>query len=510
LYKKLLNPLLKFFRNKTISTAFTPTYDAAARQNRNYGEFRNFVAFTNRPYWQPLTGFASIFKWFATNPVLYAVVMIKARESANMRYVVHKRGKPDEIEPENTRKDLPRKIYQIMGQPNPLQSKWEWLLQRKVLFELAGNSFTYGNAPLGFKPTIENIQTMFNVWPQYMNVMLTGKYFEATELSEIISGWKFQYNQYKKEFRPDEIFLRSGPNLGMQDGLILGRPTAAGLVKPLSNIEMGYESRNVIMRNRGMRAIISSDKGDASGSVPFLPQERTEMQEDFADRYGTLEDQWQWLLTGLPVNVTPIDQDVMKLGLFEEIATDAMIVCHAFGVPEILLKLYLQGATFENQSESVKRLYNGTLIPEAEAELTAFNNWLGLTNTDWELSGSWDHIPGLQRSEADRSSANRNASLYLKDLFMVGAITHNQWLIGVEMEPYGPEGDKRIWDFDDRQLAIIMRSTIAVQADNQQQNQNGNGQNGQNGQNGNGNGQNNNGDKFNFFGFQRNGHRAGV
>jgi hypothetical protein len=85
--------------------------------------------------------------------------------------------------------------------------------------------------------------------------------------------------------------------------------------------------------------------------------------------------------------------------LFEEIATDAIAVCNGYGVPEILLKMYLKGATFENQVASVRRLYEGTLIPEAEDDLIALSNFLGLNETDYYLYPSFAHVPVLQESE---------------------------------------------------------------------------------------------------------------
>lgn len=390
--------------------------------------------------------------------------MIKARESANMRFIVRNKRTQD-IEPETTRKPLPKKIYDLFNNPNVLQSRWEFLQQRKVLEQVCGNSFTYANCPIGFKTNIENVQSLFNVWPQYMQFILAGSYFEATKIEEVIKSWKFEYGTYKKTFEPHEILHRNQPNTNIGNGLIFGSPIAQALVKPLSNIDMAYESRNVLMANRGMRAIFSSDRGDDSGKIPLFPEETKEVYASLK-KFGTMEGQENFWFTNYPISVTPIDQDVTKLGLFEEIATDAMLVCHAFGVPEILLKLYLQGATFENQSESVKRLYSGTLIPEAEDDLIAFNRFLGLNDTEWVLEGSFDHVPGLQRAEADRSKSNREASVYLKDLFLCGAITHNQWLEGVELEPY-TDGDKRIWEFDDRQIGIILNK-LTVQSESQQ------------------------------------------
>lgn len=367
----------------------------------------------------------ALFDMYNSNPVLYAVIMIKAREYANLRVqVVNKKtGLAEKI---TTLKKIPRAIYDIFDRPNALQSRWEFFMQRKIFEEVAGNSFTYGNFTLGFKPDVTNLSALWNVWPRYMDYQLTGKYFEATEVKDIIKQWRFKWGAYEKTWEPYEIMHKNKPNTDLKDGLIFGRAASLSLVQPLSNIAMGYESRNVIMANRGMRVMLTSSKKDESGIIALLPHE-TKAVEDSLKNYGLLRGQSQFFFTSQPVQATPIDQDVMKLGLFDEIATDAMMVCHAHGVPEILLKLYLKGATFENQNASVRRLYEGTLIPEAEDEMTAWESFFGLQDTEWELRPSFNHVPVLQESEVQKQAGMKTKSERLLAEVTAGAITIEEY-----------------------------------------------------------------------------------
>jgi len=384
----------------------------------NFGiPFVSYLLFKDTPYWQQLRGLMDYFEWFITNPIFYAVVMIKAREYANMKFVIKNR-RTGEVEPETTRKPLPQKIYKLLNNPNVMQKRWEFLIQRKIFREVCGNTMTYGNAGFGMGVNINNIVALWNVWPQYMEFKLAGKYFDATEATDVIKGWRFKYGDTEKEFATNEILHQNSPNIDPRAGLIFGTPTAASLIRPLSNIDMAYESRNVMMQNRGMRVILSSDRGDASGKIPLLAKEKDEIQEQIKG-YGLREGQKQFFFSNMPLKSTPIDQDVRKLGLFEEIATDAMLVCHAFGVPEILLKLYLHGATFENQAASVRRLYQGTLIPESQDEIIAFNSFLGLDDTEWYIEGSFDHVAELQESEKLKADTSKIYSdQYLAELKM--------------------------------------------------------------------------------------------
>lgn len=362
------------------------------------GGFSNYMFFNNSPTWQSLIGLQSLFDHFHNNPVFYAVVMIKAREYSNMRIKVVNRWDETKVEPETTRKEIPAKLYALFNKPNILQSRWEFFQQRKIFEEVSGNSMTYGNFALGMKPGIGNLSALWNVWPQYMKIKLAGKYFEATQLSDIIKGWQFQAGAYQKDWEAFEVMHKNKPNTNISDGLIFGRSTASSLYRPLSNIMMAYESRNVLMKNRGMRVVLSSNKSDASGNIA-LQDDEIKAVDDAMTNYGMLEHQHQFFFSSMPLTATPIDQDVYKLGLFDELATDAMMVCNAYGVPDILLKLYLKGATFENQEASVRRLYQGTLIPEAEDDMIAFNSYLGLDDTDWKLTADFSHVACLQESE---------------------------------------------------------------------------------------------------------------
>jgi len=233
--------------------------------------------------------------WFISNPVFYAVVMIKAREAANMRIKVVNRW-TGEVEPIGTRKQIPAKLYELFNKPNVRESRWEFFQARKVFREVCGNSFVYGNFGLGMTKSPLNCSSLMNVWPQFMEFKLKGKYFSATDINEIIEGWRFKFGQHVENWGPHEILHSNAPNLDPRTGLIFGSATALSLIKPLSNIDMAYESRNVIMKNRGMRAIIASDRGDQSGKIPLLSHEKEVMDEEIK-KYGLLEGQNQFFMT---------------------------------------------------------------------------------------------------------------------------------------------------------------------------------------------------------------------
>lgn len=415
----------------------------------------NYFLFNDTPQWIDLKHTQSLFELYHRNPVYFSTINILANEMANMKFFVMNK-KTGEYEPENTKKEIPKKIYRLLNFPNPLQSRWEFLRQNKILHEVAGNSFVFANAPFGMKPNISNIQTLQNIWPQYMKAKVSGKYFSITEIEDLIEKWVFRPDTDKITFEPNQILHRNTPNTDSSD-LILGKSTALSLIMPLSNIEMAYESRNVLMRNRGMRAIISSALGDMTGKIPVQETEKKSINEAMKN-YGIRKNQNQFFFSPVPLDVKTIDQDVRKLGLFEEIEHDAIEVAHAHGVPDELLKKSLEGTTFSNQDSAYKRLYQGTIIPQSNDFVISLNRFLGLEEEEWEIVGSFDHIPSLQKSEKEKHDAYKSASVYLEKLFYAGAISLNTWLDQMELpmikEPYG---DLTLIQMDDEQREMVLR-----------------------------------------------------
>lgn len=399
--------------------------------------FANFLLFNNTPQWQQLTNMQGIFDWYHSNPIFYTTVMIKAREYSNMKIkVVNKNS--GVVEPEKTQKPTPRKLYKLFNKPNVMQSRWEFMKQRKILHEVGGNSFTYGNFTIGTQNAVENLAALWNVWPANMQFKLTGKYFEATKIEDVVKEWKFEVGPYKKVWTPYEILHRNEPNTDINNGIIFGRSAAQSMIKPLTNIDMAYEARNVIMKNRGMRVILTSDRGDASGKIPLLDDE-VAATEKAIKKYGILEGQQQFMFSNMPLKVTVVDQDVMKLGLFEEIYSDAMMICNAFGVPEILLKLYIKGATFENVEASVRRLYQGTLIPESIDDMLATGSFLGLDDEDWMIMSSFDHVSVLQESEEKKETIRKQKADRLLAELAKGMITPDEYRLETARDPIPPK-----------------------------------------------------------------------
>ncbi len=402
---------------------------------------------------------------YEKNPVLSSAVDLRASYLSNAQFNVKNLKNGELITYKDFRKiknpsyEL-KKMFQLVYNPNPLQSRMEFLTLVSIMHDVFGNSFIRANtASSTGDVNIRDVGTLFSVWPQYMTPILTGKYWDATDEKDIIKGWKWKWLENEKKFSADEILHRKEPNLKLNQlqDWVLGESKIISLSVPLSNIRIAYESRNVIARERGMRGIITSDMKDGQfGSIALEEDEKKTVQDDFKEKYGFREGQNQFYITGLPIKYYAVEQDVRKLGLLDEIASDAMIVLNKFGIPEVLGKLYLEGATFENQESSERRMYQNTTIPFAEDFADDLNDWLKTRDFDFEYQVSFSHLPVLQQSYKDKAIADKNMTVVMSKLFLTGGCTYNDWLKAMKMEQVNEAwADKRITEMSDREIMII-------------------------------------------------------
>ncbi len=425
--------------------------------------FRNLVTGSNVATFTSIANNKVLANLATSNPVLFATLAIKANAMSNGKVYLKSIKDGTIIKPGDPMKGVKdsvivEKAFRLFSQPNVLQSRREFLLMNSFFKDTFGNSFIFANDSKE-KADIATTQSLWSVYPQYMGVKYANnfKYFEATEKSDIIDKWVFESTLLKKEFKPDEILHRKDVNLKFDktNDILFGRSKIEALTKPLENINLAYESENVVLKNRGFRLMISMKQTPAEvGGLPMDEGDEKELQDAYGE-YGLQEDQLQAFITRMPVDVQVIDQDVRKLGIHESIASNTMIVEHVFGVPEILIKLWIEGTTFENQSASVKRLYQGTVIPEFRDYVNDLSNFLQLDKYGYTYVVSFDDVPELQEDKKEQAQANNLISKTYDALFKSGGCTMNTWLRAIGA-PELPNGDRLITEFPPEDQALFL------------------------------------------------------
>jgi len=447
--------------------------NVAEKQFNIQQQYPNISTIVGKDAWFPDFGNAkNLENEYLSNPVLNAVINMKASFEANVKVFIRNIKNGEIITAEKYRRGLTKdkdvnKLLQLINNPNPLQSTKEFLLINSILKSVFGNAYIYGNSANG-KIDFNNVYYLWNVWPQYMKPDLTERdYFSQVSGIGMVKRWVWNGLNNEKYFSTDEILHRKEPNIRLRSNvdLILGESKLVCLSYPLSNIKIAYESRNSIAQNMGMMGIISSNRNDGNmGAMMLDDEEQKEVQNDLSD-YGTRFGQKKWLVTRHNIKYQSVDQDVRKLGLLNEIVSDAKIVCHEFNIPPLLLQMEQRGATFENQRVAERSAYQNTVIPESEDKFEDLNNWLQTREKGWEYVPDYSHLPSLQENEKDRSETIKNTSAVYERLFFAGGCTYNHWWQALGKEVINePWANKRIVEMSDEEIQKIKGNySISIQ-----------------------------------------------
>lgn len=353
-------------------------------------------------------------------------------------------------------------LQKLLKKPNPLQTWNQLMTQAKVYEQVFGEVFFFTIIPAGFTDK-SKVKALWVVPNWIINVRLTGKHYFQTELSEIIEGYDISLNGSITPLPDGSVIHIRDINQNSTD-VTRGQSRLASLQDPISNIVAAYEARNVLITRKGALGILSNQTRDTAGAVPLKTGEKEEVQEEFR-KYGLGKDQYQVIITNANLRWQPMTFPTRELMLFEEIEDDVRQIADNYDYPMYLLG-FKAGSTFSNVGEAKKSLYQDTIIPEADGWAEAFTAFFELEQYGLRLSVFYDHLEVFQQSEKEKADAllskvNANLPLLEKNI-----ITLNQFLVNLDFDTRGTEGDRFLSEIQSMPLAVKLGvgGTQAMQA----------------------------------------------
>lgn len=396
----------------------------------------------DKPAWLLLNDVHDLRKAVAENPVLYGCIDILSNAKANgKKYLVDLKGK--EIPWDNGKTGVKQARKLFCERPNPLQSVKEFTYERGYMFSTFGNNYVYLNNPLDtYETDILTVQSMINLPSEYVTPHQTGKIYDQITLSGIVDEYALNNTIPPRKFPSDKVIHFNDLNTSEVGNSIIGTSRLQALKYPITNTQLAFEAMNVILKSRGMQGIISANNKDATGTqIPLRPEEKKNIDETFKKEYGIREDQKQFLISYSDISFIKTIMNSKELGIYEEFSNNAMIISNALGIPPELYKTYISGATFENQIQAVRRLYQDTVIPQVENEDQYFTERLNMRKYGFELKTDFSHIQALQEAIKEKATALSMNSRTAESAYNNNMITWNQYLAFLDLEPIGTEGD---------------------------------------------------------------------
>lgn len=363
------------------------------------------LLFNRQEQWQTITGNERIV--YLTTPELRLVIDRLALMLANGVWKHYdKNGEVMEKSP----------FVHLLENPNPLQSRNEFLTQYYVQRALYGNVYIYQLMGTSLQ---EVPSALWNLPPERMIINRTGKIWKQTEMDDIISGYQFRLDMEGKkneEFTTDEIIKFSISN---PDDPIMGASPLHAIRMPISNIRAAYGYRNLIATKKGALGVWSSDSKDSHGSVALGDQEAEQMEKQLLRSYGIGDHQRSIIVARNAVKFTPATFPTKDLMLFEEVDAGKRAIIDLYGANDNMFSRE-KGSTFTNVEQGERLCYQDTIIPLAEDLANGLSKKWGLLDREETLELCYDHIPVLQEDESKKAVVDERKAKTVKTLIDSG------------------------------------------------------------------------------------------
>lgn len=367
-------------------------------------------------------------------PPLAAIINRMAQAYINGKtWVMNSAGK------EATSPDA-KKLRKLFTQPNPLQSWKQFEAQQQIYLDLFGFVLLLPIIPVGFEQygPIE-ATSMWNIPPNMLNIEETNKLFYQTDVKGIIKSIKLNYKGNNTFLDINNLYIFKD-FIPSADTLVFPESRICSLEMPISNIVGSYESRGILINNRGALGAFTQEpnRGQYVNAI-VTPEMKANLQRDFM-RYGLRNGQWKFIFSEASLKWQQIGIPTRDLMLFEEIEDDIMRICDAYGYPSPLINSE-KGPAVANTKEYKAQLYQDAIIPKSASCYEQWNQVFTTGERNLRIDKDYSHIPVLQEDAKTLWDARNSRVDSLLKEWKNDMITRNRFLFLNGEDTLGPEGD---------------------------------------------------------------------
>jgi hypothetical protein len=297
-------------------------------------------------------------------------------------------------------------LLDLFKDPNAMQS-WS-----DVVYSLSVQDALYSNAFAYCPKRSFDIRNLIVPLPaNKIEIELSGKKLQAMDSEDMITRFKFEYDDDSKEIIDwsDMLYLTT------DDGMNLVKPISRidSLKYPLSNIKAQYHKRNVLLENIGSIGILTTSQSDMGGAIPMTPEEKRQIQQDWFKRSKD-----ELIITESNVDWKPMSYPTRDLMLFEELTADKMAIIDTYGLNANLFSSE-RGTTFTNVRDSIRLVYTDTIIPETQSMYDSMMKQWGLSD-EYYLKADFSHLPALQEDEGEKADVQKTKAETLEKIAGLG------------------------------------------------------------------------------------------
>jgi HK97 family phage portal protein len=361
-------------------------FDRVSIAYKAFTNSEQFIGIDN-PYYRTFQQIGGSFKFgsfktekaidegYAKNADLFSIVKRISETASDIPFALY-----DIVDGEKERvKD--GELYDLIQQPNRLQTREEFVQEALIFLLLSGNNYVNGFRSLGMG---DQIRELNNLPSQYVTI-------EGGSLDNPIASYNYQ-DVYNLSFDPNDVMHTKYPNPKGRSGVdrLYGlSPLEAGF-NALQSSNNTLKARAHFAETTGVNGIISS-----GSERSIRPEDADKMQEAWDEKVKNLSKYGRNMVTSANINYTPLGIDPERLQLIESGIIDMRSLCNIYGVPSQLFN-DVAGTTFNNMAAAKKSLYTEAVLPNLNLFLANYNNF---------FVSSWSKAEGRNYCvEADTSS----------------------------------------------------------------------------------------------------------
>jgi HK97 family phage portal protein len=326
-------------------------------------------------------------------------------------------------------------VYNLIKNPNPLQSTSEFIKQVDLYRNLYGVSYVYAAVPNGFG-SAEDALSVWPINPEKVETIYKKSfpYFGKTR-EDIIEKYVITSGNERLDVNPEHMLHLNETSLDLLNENRFDT-RLRGLNYEIRNIMQAQEAIYSLNRDRGAQGIISNRTRDVSGNIPLTPVEKEQIQEEYQKKYGLSNEQAKIIISDADLVWQQMSFNVKDLMLFEGIKQNIESISDAFNYPFELLANQ-KGTTFANRGEAVKYLYQDNIIPAANLYAEKFTAFFGLQNATIDIDFS--HIEYLKQAEKEKAEALLKMNQALQIPYRLNVITREEYrkLLDLDEQPEG-------------------------------------------------------------------------
>ena len=312
-------------------------------------------------------------------------------------------------------------LIKLLNKPNIYQTKSDFLESLQFIQIAQGKAVGYLKRPIGFNQP-EDIDSIYLLdsdlidFPdEYNNANFRSRMY-SSRLESVADNEEITYDKNGENLTikiKDLIFFYDLPNM-LQKNFYEVSSRLDGLRQTLLNTNDSLIAKNIILKTNGKELI----SGGNNEHFPLAGDDKEKAESLLQNNYGLGWFRKRGIVTKASINYQSLHIALRDLGLDESVKVDGNLIYTALHIPKDIISLEAKKTTYNNFKESMVSYIQN----EMQANVNSFADVLNqlISDTDYKLVGSYEHLPIMQFILIERYEGISKKAKALNDLLSTG------------------------------------------------------------------------------------------